>query len=51
MSGKEYVNKVIYEVEKRNGGEVEFLNAVKEVLYSLIPVFDKHPEYIEEGIL
>ena len=51
MSGKEYVNKVIYEVEKRNGGEVEFLNAVKEVLYSLIPVVDKHPEYIEEGIL
>ncbi|MFU7518212.1 Glu/Leu/Phe/Val dehydrogenase dimerization domain-containing protein, partial [Clostridium sp. HCS.1] len=27
------------------------LDAVKEVLYSLIPVFDKHPEYIEEGIL
>lgn len=51
VSGKEYINKVIYEVEKRNSGESEFLDAVKEVLYSLIPVFDKHPEYIEEGIL
>ncbi|WP_106404266.1 NADP-specific glutamate dehydrogenase [Clostridium nigeriense] len=51
MLGREYVNKVIYEVEKRNIGENEFLDAVKEVLNSLVPVFDKHPEYIEEGIL
>ncbi|MBE6052603.1 MAG: NADP-specific glutamate dehydrogenase [Clostridium sartagoforme] len=51
MSGKDYINKVINEVEKRNCGENEFLNAVKEVLNSLVPVFDKHPEYIEEGIL
>jgi glutamate dehydrogenase (NADP+) len=51
MSGREYVNKVITEVEKRNSGEKEFLSAIKEVLNSLVPVFDKHPEYIEEGIL
>jgi len=51
LSGKDYINKVINEVEKRNCGENEFLNAVKEVLNSLVPVFDKHPEYIEEGIL
>lgn len=51
MLGKEYVEKVIKEVEERNKGEVEFLNAVKEVLTSLAPVFDKHPEYIEEGLL
>lgn len=51
MLGKEYVEKVIKEVEERNKGEVEFLNAVKEVLISLAPVFDKHPEYIEEGLL
>lgn len=51
MTGKEYVDKVISEVEKRNGGENEFLDAVKEVLNSLVPVFDKHPEYIQEGIL
>ena len=51
VSGKGYINKVISEVERRNNGESEFLDAVKEVLYSLTPVFDKHPEYIEEGIL
>ena len=51
MSGREYVNKVLIEVEKRNFGENEFLDAVKEVLNSLVPVFDKHPEYIREGIL
>ncbi|MBD7914173.1 NADP-specific glutamate dehydrogenase [Clostridium sp. Sa3CUN1] len=51
MLGREYVNKVISEVEKRNNGEREFLDAVKEVLSSLVPVFDKHPEYISEGIL
>lgn len=51
MLGRDYINKVINEVEKRNCGENEFLDAVKEVLNSLVPVFDKHPEYIKEGIL
>ena len=51
MLGREYVNKVLNEVEKRNFGEREFLDAIKEVLNSLVPVFDKHPEYIKEGIL
>jgi glutamate dehydrogenase (NADP+) len=51
MLGKEYVEKVISEVAQRNKGEVEFLNAVKEVLNSIVPVFDKHPEYIEDGLL
>ena len=51
MLGKDYVNKVLEEVSKRNNGEKEFLDAVTEVLNSLVPVFDKHPEYIEEGIL
>ena len=51
MLGREYVDKVLIEVEKRNFGEKEFLDAIKEVLNSLVPVFDKHPEYIKEGIL
>ena len=51
MTGKEYVLKVLSDVEKRNGNEAEFLNAVKEVTTSLIPVFDKHPEYIKAGLL
>ncbi|WP_294386176.1 NADP-specific glutamate dehydrogenase [uncultured Clostridium sp.] len=51
MTGKEYVLNVLEQVEKRNENEREFLDAVKEVATSLIPVFDKHPEYIEEGLL
>ncbi len=51
MNGREYVLKVLEEVSNRNSGEKEFLDAVKEVLLSLAPVFDKHPEYIEAGLL
>ena len=51
MNGKEYVLKVLEEVTNRNHGEKEFLDAVKEVLLSLAPVFDKHTEYIEAGLL
>lgn len=46
MTGKEYVLSVLEQVENRNSNEKEFLDAVKEVVLSLIPVFDKHPEYI-----
>ena len=51
MTGKEYVLNVLEQVEKRNVNEKEFLDAVKEVAISLIPVFEKHPEYMEEGLL
>ena len=43
---------VVYEqVLSRNPGEVEFHQAVKEVLETLPPVLEKHPEYVEAGIL
>lgn len=51
MNGREYVNKVLAKVKERNKGEEEFIDAVTEVLESLIPVFDKNPDYIKEGIL
>jgi glutamate dehydrogenase (NADP+) len=51
MLGRDYVLNVLKKVEERNSGEKEFLDAVKEVLTSLIPVFDKKPNYIQEGIL
>jgi glutamate dehydrogenase (NADP+) len=38
-------------VIQRNPNELEFHQAVKEVLESLEPVLDKHPEYIKAGIL
>ena len=49
MRGKEYVN-VLEQVEKRNNGEKEF-RCCKRSINSIAPVFDKHPEYIEEGLL
>ncbi len=48
---KDYVNKVYNTVESRNPNEYEFLQAVKEIFDSLIPVFDKYPKYIHYGIL
>ncbi len=41
----------VYEqVVRRNQGEPEFHQAVKEVLESLEPVAEKHPEYVKAGI-
>ena len=51
MAANTVINNVYEQVVKRNAGEVEFLQAVKEVLDSLGPVLDKHPEYVEARIL
>lgn len=45
------VNKVIEDVKARNRGENEFHQTIEEVLHSLEPVLEKHPEYIKESIL
>jgi glutamate dehydrogenase (NADP+) len=50
-AGEQYVKSVYETVKKRNPNEPEFHQAVKEILESLTPVFDKHPHYMEEGIL
>ncbi len=46
-----YLAKVYADVEKRNPGEKEFLQAVKEVLESLEPVVEANPKYEELGII
>ncbi|RXT08718.1 NADP-specific glutamate dehydrogenase [Ammoniphilus sp. CFH 90114] len=46
-----YVAEVYETVKKRNPGESEFHQAVKEIFDSLVPVFAKHPKYMEQGIL
>ena len=51
MKGTEVLKAVFEQVSKRNAGEVEFLQAVKEVLDSLGPVLEKHPEYVEAKIV
>ena len=47
----EYILNLIEEVKTRNAGEPEFHQAVWEVLESLEPVIEKHPEYIKSGVL
>ncbi|MFH1395112.1 MAG: NADP-specific glutamate dehydrogenase [Candidatus Omnitrophota bacterium] len=46
-----YVGKVLETVIRRNPGEPEFHQAVKEVLESLSLVIKKHPEFEREGVL
>ncbi|WP_462410138.1 NADP-specific glutamate dehydrogenase [Neobacillus sp. Marseille-QA0830] len=50
-SARFYVNQVFETVKQRNPHEPEFLQAVKEIFDSLVPVFDKHPVYRQQAIL
>ena len=50
-NSKTYIQEVLENVKKRNSHETEFLQAVEEVLSTLAPVLDKHPEYIKENLL
>ncbi len=47
----QYLDSVLATVKAKNRGEDEFLQAVEEVLQSLSPVLDKHPEYVEAKIV
>ncbi len=51
MLKNDYTKKVYEQVEKRNPGEPEFLQAVYEVLESLEPVIEANPKYQAAGIL
>ncbi len=51
MSISNEIASVYQLVLQRNPGEVEFHQAVKEVLDSLEPVLKRHPEYVEANIL
>ncbi len=46
-----YVQKVYEGLKARNAHETEFLQAAYEILSSISPVFDKHPEYEKAGLL
>ena len=47
----QYVQNVLADLIKRNPGEPEFHQAATEILESLAPIFDKHPEYEKAGLL
>ncbi len=51
VAANDLIQAVYEQVLSRNPGEVEFHQAVKEVLDSLGPVLEKHPEYGEARIL
>lgn len=46
-----YLISLMETVEKRNPGESEFHQAVREVLETLEPVIEAHPEYVKAGVL
>ncbi|HIT28847.1 MAG TPA: NADP-specific glutamate dehydrogenase, partial [Candidatus Faecousia gallistercoris] len=46
-----YLVSVIENVKKKHGNEPEFVQTVEEVLTSLEPVIEKHPEYEQADLL
>jgi len=51
VAANSIIEAVYEQVLRRNPGEVEFHQAVKEVLESLAVVLDRNPDYIKAGIL
>jgi len=47
----EYLNGVIENVKRKNSGEKEFHQAVEEVLLTLAPALERHPEYVKAKIV
>ncbi|AIY79147.1 NADP-specific glutamate dehydrogenase [Clostridium botulinum] len=46
-----YIDGVLKKVKEVNNEQTEFIDAVTEVLNSLVPVFAKHEEFIEAALL
>ena len=46
-----YAQRVYEQIQKRDAHEPEFLQAVGEVLTTLTPMLDQHPEYEKLGLL
>lgn len=48
---KAYVEEVLEKIAVKDPGEKEFQDTAKEILTSIIPVLEAHPEYREERLL
>ncbi|MDD6886895.1 MAG: NADP-specific glutamate dehydrogenase [bacterium] len=46
-----YIQRVLEQTRAKNAGEPEFLQTVEEVLTSLEPVIERHPEYEKAALL
>jgi len=51
LNAKAYVEGVIAKVKAKDADQPEFIQTVEEVLASLVPVLEKHPEYMKENML
>ena len=45
------VEKIMQQLERKHPGEVEFLQAVREVLESIKDVYNQHPEFEKAKIV
>ncbi len=46
-----YVEEILAQVKEKNADQPEFIQAVEEVLKTIEPAVEKHPEYAEAGLL
>jgi len=51
MFNNAYLDRVYADVQARNPGETEFLQAVHEVLESIKPVIEQNPAYEKAGVV
>ena len=45
------VEKIMQELERKHPGELEYLQAVREVLVSIKDVYNQHPEFEKSKIV
>ncbi|MDD4334283.1 MAG: NADP-specific glutamate dehydrogenase [Desulfotomaculaceae bacterium] len=50
-TSQKVIDQVVAQVKKRDPNELEFHQAILEVLETLKPVIEKHPEFVEAGLL
>ncbi|MBR6028756.1 MAG: NADP-specific glutamate dehydrogenase [Clostridia bacterium] len=51
MTMSDYAQKVLEGLKQRNADQPEFIQAATEILTTLKPVIDRHPEYEDAGLL
>jgi glutamate dehydrogenase (NADP+) len=45
------IEKIMFELEKKHPGELEYHQAVREVLESIADMYEQHPQFVSAGIL
>ena len=50
-AAQQYIDGVFAQMKEKNAHQPEFLQAAEEILLSLTPVFEQHPEFTFDDIL